>query len=322
MSCQSNYKQCTSYIESGIDGAAGFCSVDCAYHCTESLKHNLPIISHTTAGNLAHCNMSVYYSLICGISPRDEMLPEAVKMGKAWDKFLDDVASGCDVSACHYSSGLNDDNKAKFLAITNAFADLAIHIERDGETQPERFVHLSNGILTTHADRIYKHYMVESKFTSRPENYLTIPNIAHQVGSYFLAHPDLDRVVMEVAQVPQQKLGKTEELGAYANRIYDDIMARPGCYFRGYKAFNNTFGKTFYRSEFDLDELKRSYERQLDELRWRIDNNVWYEHASRFYCDSPSRCWYKTICDTGCVSEDLYYIKGKSHKRKESLKDG
>lgn len=306
-------KPCLYYVNSDIETCAGFCTLPEMYHCTESLKSKLPCISHTTASNLAHCNMAAYYSAICGINLKDEHLPNAVRMGKAWDAFLDDYASGCVKES--YTANLYEDSAAKVTAAIEAFKELGIKLERDGETQPERFVILSNGILTTHADRVYPTYLVESKFTGRPESYLTISNISHQVGSYLLAHPGCERVIMEVTQVPQQKLGAREELGAYADRVYADILLRPGHYFKGYNATALTFGKVFYRSEFNLDDIKRSYERQLDEFRWRVDHNAWYEHPARIHCDSPTPCWFKSICETGRVSSELYEIRHKEHKR-------
>lgn len=316
---------CLHYIKPDLDGDCGFCKLPDHHHCIEAMRAGkLPMVSHTTVSDLMHCPMKVYYTQVLGVRARDEHLPTAVKMGKCIDKFLDLRATGhpefalvSDIEQMARELGLYDDAIARIVAIMRAFLALGIVIEPGAKTQPEIVTILRNGKLIAHLDRLYPNHMVESKFTGRPETYLDAFNISHQVGTYFLSSPSADYCIMEVIQVPQQRMGKDESPEQFEQRIYSDIMLRPGHYFKGYDATTKRFGKKFWRSEFNLADLKLQYENQLDELYWRTLNNNWSELPSRIMCDLPTPCWYKAICQTGGVSSEMYDVSRKQNHREE-----
>lgn len=321
---------CLHYIKPDLDGDCGFCMLPDHHHCIDAMRAGkLPMVSHTTVSDLMHCPMAVYYTQVLGVRARDEHLPTAVKMGKCIDKFLDEYSQIDSHNIAKFgiiksignmaqSLGLYDDAIARIVAIMRAFLAIGIVIEPGAKTQPEIVTTLRNGKLAAHLDRLYPNHMVESKFTSRPDTYLDVFNISHQVGTYFLSAPEAQYCIMEVIQVPQQKLGKNETPEQFEQRIYSDIMLRPGSYFKGYQADTKRFGsKKFWRSEFNLADLKLQYENQLDELYWRTLNNNWSERPSRIMCDLPTPCWYKSICQTGGISDEMYDVSRKQNHREE-----
>lgn len=320
---------CLHYIKPDLTGDCGFCKLPTHHHCIEAMRAGkLPMVSHTTVSDLMHCPMKVYYTQVLGIKAKDEHLPTAVKMGKCIDRFLDeysrldhsDIARFGIIKTVGYlaqSLGLDEASQAKVVAVMRAFVMLGIVIDKCDQTQPEIVTALRNGKLIAHLDRLYPNHMVESKFTARPETYLDAFNISHQVGTYFLSAPEAQYCIMEVIQVPQQKMTAKESVEEYEQRIYDDIMLRPGHYFKGYDATTKRFGKKFWRSEFNLADLKLQYENQLDELYWRTLNNNWSELPSRIMCDLPTPCWYKSICRTGGISDEMYELNRKQNHREE-----
>ena len=316
---------CLHYSKPDLNGDCGFCKLPTHHHCIGAMRAGkLPMVSHTTVSDLMHCPMKVYYTQVLGVRAKDEHLPTAVKMGKCVDKFLDLRAHGwpdyslqAEIDILSGSLGLDDASRAKIRAVMAAFVKIGIVIDPTDQTQPEIVTTLRNGKLVAHLDRLYPDHMVESKFTARPETYLDAFNINHQVGTYFLSAPSADYCIMEVIQVPQQKMTTKEPADEYEQRVYDDIMLRPGHYFKGYDASTKRFGKKFWRTEFNLDDLKLQYENQLDELYWRTLNNNWSELPSRIMCDLPTPCWYKPICRTGGISDEMYEFNKKQNHREE-----
>ena len=314
---------CIHYIKPDLMGDCGFCKLPNHHHCIDAMRSGkLPMVSHSTISDLMHCPMKVYYTQILGVRAKDEGLPTAVKMGKCVDRFLDLRAQGwpdyslqAEIDIMAGNLGLDDVSRAKARATMAAFIKIGLTLEPGAQTQPEITTTLRNGKLVAHLDRLYPNHIVESKFTSRPDTYLDLFNISHQVGTYFLSSPSAEYCIMEVIQVPQQKLTQKETIEQYEQRIYSDIMLRPGHYFKGYEAAAKRFGRKFWRTEFNLADIKLQYENQLDELYWRCMTNNWSELASRILCDLPTPCWFKPICRTGGVSSELYEFSSKQNHR-------
>jgi hypothetical protein len=135
-----------------------------------------------------------------------------------------------------------------------------------------------------------------------------------QAGTYLYTNPAYEYVVMEVTRTPAQRLGKNEEMDDYQSRVYSDIIRRPSYYFIGWNNKTRTFGKKFYRSEFDLKELPMTYHKIVKALRYCIDNELWVNNE--LGCHSPVTCDYYDIKKTGVISEEIYEIreyKSESH---------
>lgn len=317
-------KPCAFYIKSDIPGDCGFCSRPDMFHCIEAMRGGLlPIISHSAVTDHMKCPMITYYTKVLGIRVHDHALPPVVLMGKGVDMFLDlyakqDIDAYYKVCNAMDSWGLYETHQAKVKATMRAIVDLGIIIEPTTQTQPELCTDLSNCKLYGHLDRLYPNYMVESKFTSRPETYLSKFYIWHQVGTYFLLATEAEYCIMEVIQSPQQRYNDNKEtIEEYEQRIYADITMRPGHYFKNYKAISKKFGWRFLRSEFNLPDIKQQYENRAQKMLNDISDGLYYEWPARIYCDLPTPCWYKKICETGVVSEELYYYADKKSKREE-----
>jgi hypothetical protein len=117
-------------------------------------------------------------------------------------------------------------------------------------------------------DRKYSTCFVENKMSGRPDNYLDLFFIQSQVGTYFLADPKLESVIMEIVRTPDLRMTKKEEDSpeTYGNRTYHDIISRPAYYFIGYNSEKNTYGKKFYRTEFDLQDVLDRYKHIFREI--------------------------------------------------------
>jgi len=109
-----------------------------------------------------------------------------------------------------------------------------------------------------------------------------------------------------VIQVPQQKFGKTDNFASYEDRIYSDILSRPSEYFIGFDREKRTFGKRYYRNDFNLEEIEKRYRIVISEIREKYKSNTWYMNDKS--CNQYNKpCDYKGICESGCVAENLYY---------------
>jgi len=51
-------------------------------------------MSHSSRIDFAHCRRKYYYRKIQGLQVKKRILPEAVKMGIIWDKFIEDKYNG------------------------------------------------------------------------------------------------------------------------------------------------------------------------------------------------------------------------------------
>ena len=137
----------------------------------------LPIISHSAVTDHMKCPMITYYTKMLGIRVHDHALPPVVLMGKAIDLYLD-LLSNQDkypmetVINAMDRWGLYETYQAKVCATMRAMAKLEIVIEPTTQTQPELSIELSNCKLYGHLDRLYPTRIIESKYTSRPANYL------------------------------------------------------------------------------------------------------------------------------------------------------
>jgi hypothetical protein len=72
----------------------GLCSLPDMFRCAEDLKKRLPKMSHSSRIDFIHCRRKYYYRKIQGLQVKKRMLPEPVKLGIIWDKFLENKYSG------------------------------------------------------------------------------------------------------------------------------------------------------------------------------------------------------------------------------------
>ena len=297
---------CKFYIKQE-PGIAGLCDAEpTMFRCTEALKKLSPTITQSAIKTFAQCPYKYYLNYIKGVSRRDEHLPEPIKMGAVWDAYL----GGKDTVELMDRYQISDITQAKLLTMMNVFEELKLTPEPGYDTQGKvEWLAGGNVTVTGFTDRTYSDHIEEDKFTARPDFYFTLGNISLQVGTYFLGVPSAEYVDMKVTRVPGLRLGKEEDIAGYMDRLYKDICKRPSYYFPGLNKAKKTYGKRFYRNEFPLDIIKKRFEDVIKDMRFHIDNNLWYRNE--LSCHVPSQCMYLDIKNTGVISNTLYKVADK-----------
>lgn len=256
-------------------------------------------ISHSSSQAFARCPMAYYYSKIIGIRLIEDQAKTAVKLGKFWDA-VEQLYHGCSIELEAFA--LDDYGVAKVRAMSEAVYGLGLAVDEGCQCQVPIKVQLDGAIINGFIDRLSDH-ITETKFTSRPEIYHSGMSIKHQVGTYFLGRPEIDRCVIQAARCPQLRPSDGEEPEAFADRCYKDIMSRPNYYF--YKLNSKgEWGHQILRSELDLDYLKKIYQHEVNMIKHLTETNGWYCNYKG--CNTDFICDYYDICSTGVISEDLY----------------
>jgi hypothetical protein len=245
---------------------------------------------------------------------KDEYLPIALKAGSVWDRFM--TGQELDKVADRYQ--LQDLDRAKINALARAYTDLEIQA-KPGEMQVKVKFIILNNVVTGKVDKDIGDGFEEWKLSSYPDSYFKLTNIHQQCGTYLYSTPAWEYVDMMVTRYPQLKTGKgakeNESIEEYQERIYQDIISRPSYYFLGYNRTTHTFGKRFWRKEFDLAHIENSYRWGFQEIRDTIKRESWY--GNKFSCDNPQPCQYLDICKTGGISETVYrYIDPNQYEKK------
>jgi len=172
--------------------------------------------------------------------------------------------------------------------------------------------------ITGFYDRKYPTYFAEDKLSGSPSYYTEVYPLTSQVGTYLLADPNLEKVVMEVVLFPQQKILKETKKRTEAetpeqlyDRVYNEILSRPSNYFIGYNKESKRYGKVFWRGEFNLQEIESSYQQIVIEIlsaRW---SNNFYKNPKACNNQYGQICTYLPICRNGNMSETMFSIRKK-----------
>ena len=138
------------------------------------------------------------------------------------------------------------------------------------------------------------------KWSGNPDFY-THFTTRHQAAMYFLLKEKAQSITFRCFRKPALKYKHKETEDQYYHRVKEDINDRPKYYIND---------KTFYRSEYDLDEL-------LDEITFfcnEILENI--EHGIKAFPQEDSGCWaysswcdYLPICQSKVISDTLYEKK-------------
>jgi hypothetical protein len=298
---------CKHYLRPDDPTQPGFCTQGARFFCEEAMKHRLPSISYSRLSDFIHCKRRYYHAVIEGLSVKLERLPEPIKLGRAWDAITrGKYESTFDPNLEIDRPALSPVQAAKINGLKRAFEDLGIYINKDRLIACQYRV--TTQILRTNlvgiVDRAYGDHLVETKLSARPEFYQQRENIAYQLGTYFLANDEWDYAIVEITRTPFLKLKDGEEPDAYEERVYGDVISRPGHYFLGWDRKTRTFGTRFWRSEFDLDEIHSTYCHVLREIRETVERGSWYPNY--LACHVPAPCPYLSIKRSGVVSEKIY----------------
>ena len=318
-------KPCDHYIALDQLGEPGLCSLPNMFRCPVALFKKGIRLSHSSVQDFLRCKHLWKLKHIDGILIKPYQNSVPMKLGTLWDKCNDIIYGLADQDSLKtLISDLSVDlyDVARVRACLKAFSSLELKIEHEnlvGLQQEFFYKHVGSEHVTIHGfyDRLYTDHFVECKFSSSPDFYLSPFELASQIGTYFLANKSLDYVTMEIVRRPTQspykvgsKHSKNETPKEFYNRLHMDILSRPSHYFIGLNRRDWTYGKKFYRDEFDLKELAERYEFILSEIKDCVKRGSFYKNnsACRMF---GSVCEYQPICKIGAVSETVFEYKGK-----------
>jgi len=318
---------CIHYIRTA-QGQPGLCKLGSKFLCTEAIKTLAPRLSHSAVQTWCRCRREYYYSYIQGIRVKDAKASNAIKLGKIWDKACDSYYN----ENTFMFDGLTEIidkleippyEAAKVLAVIRATESLQLQLPKKITPQvavTELLPPVENYTMPF-VKAVYDGkgpgFFIENKFVGNPQNYLAVPNITSQVGTYFMLDSSLQYCIMQVVRRPGQKPLKAgrsrnvaESVDGFEERIFQDIISRPSYYFVGWDKKAKTFGKRFYRNEFDFSALIHRYMFVAQEIRECEERGSFYqnENACIRYGDM---CEYRPICDTGGVSEEIFERRDK-----------
>ena len=132
-------------------------------------------------------------------------------------------------------------------------------------------------------------------------------NLTYQLGTYFMGNEAWEYADVEITRVPALKPKSDESAEVYEERVYGDVLSRPAYYFQGWDRKTRTYGVRFWRSEFDLDEIFRTYVYVLEEIKTTIRRGNWY--PNNLACHVPTPCQFLPIKKSGVVSPEIYNRK-------------
>jgi hypothetical protein len=145
-------------------------------------------------------------------------------------------------------------------------------------------------------------YGKEFKYSTNPDGWSKF-TLYNQLGTYFIGLP-VQRIEVVVFKVPYLKMstkGKNKETWEeFRDRVYEDVKTHPREYVNS---------QSFFRGEFDLEEVKKRYQVITKELYDRLEGgkDSFYMTDNRMTCFN---CDFKEICENdGIVSEQLYKKK-------------
>ena len=313
---------CKHYIDPFHDTEAGFCSTKKIFRCIESLKTHLPTLTQSAVKAFCSCKESFRLQYIKGINALREELPNPVKMGSIWDAYIDSHVSK---STFHLTDLVEKyqvypSDVAKLKALARAFRKIGFNLRSsDAQTQYKiTYNGVGNHVVSGYVDIAYEFSITEIKFTGNTGFHQKLDSNFLQQGTYLASNEGWEYVDILIVQEPKLKTGygkqSDESDGAYENRIYNDILSRPAFYFIGFNRQDKTYGIRFWRKEFDLEYLRQVYINVLKDMRYTIDDNLWYRNELQCYV--PVKCWYYAIKRSGVVSDQLYEYRDVEDAKK------
>ncbi len=300
----------------------GFCSCNDQFLCIEDIPARVPRLSHSSVSDFMDCRRLYYLKHIRGIEKIPARLGDALKMGVLWDAVVQMMIGELkpsDITDLVDKYEMDEkDVVAKVRGVYKAFKELDVKIDPFGKTQPRFMLPLhypytgTDFLITGVYDRLYDKHFVETKFSRNVEFYTSLYSIAPQVGTYFLANPNMEYCIMEVVRTPDLKSTRSHEGESdkdLEDRIRADVVARPAWYFKGWDAATKTFGVKFYRSEFNLKEIEDRYAACYYEIADCAHRDAFYKNHKR--CLRPWKCEFIDICQFDNMSETQFRIKKK-----------
>ena len=326
--------QCSMYLEQG--NYCGMCKRVDMYRCLRDVGKKTIHLSHSSIQDFLTCHRLFYIRQIMGLQVKNKHCSKPLKLGKLWDTVLQFKMGKGEVNPQTVIDDYDIDayDVETIRSLYRAYRDLGIKVEDGYELQAPIDIEWNpfeepkiwdncGTPATVHVkgfyDRKYPNYFVENKLSGRPDGYLDIYFIQSQIATYFLADPSMDKCVMEVVRTPGLRVNRQEEQDetgrVFGERVYEDIMARPAYYFMGWNKAKQTYGKTFFRREFDLEEVKSRYVDIFREIWEALTCGTMYRNDRGCKGIEPGRgCDFINACRFGMVSDEVYEIRHKEIK--------
>ncbi len=336
-----------------IHGECGFCKRPNSYRCVADICRTIPL-SHSSVSDFLTCHYLYYLKKILGIQLRPPFYSSALKAGQLWDTIKQKhLGAKKNIQECIDKYEIDPYTVAKVRAIYHAYKELEITVDPDYELQakvdlkfdivipPSAFLpNVTVGkevinlwreraeltddertwtfplYVTGFYDRKYNNYFTEDKLSGRPEFYLDPFLIASQAGTYLMADKNLEFLLMEIVQMPQQKELKSKGNGESPHemyeRCYSDILSRPSKYFIGYNRETHKYGRKYFRREFPLDAIESRYRQIIIEiLSCRWSNNFYKNFKACNNLFPGISCEMLPICKNNNMSETIFEIRNK-----------
>lgn len=315
----------------------GFCTIENAYVCIDNLSALIPRLSHSTVQDWLTCRKCFYLKHIRGIEKIPSTMSNALKMGSLWDICQQKVcgsATDKDILDVISKYEIEEHERLVVKNMLKAFRKLGLHENISEGRVQERFELVTTidrsypwidnddfkFIISGVYDRAYDNYFAENKFTSVPDFYQDVFFMTSQLGTYFLSNDKFEYCVVEIARTPMLKKSDNEDSETFGERVFLDVLKRPGFYFIGYNPKARTYGRKFFRNEFNLEALENRYKNIGYEIMDANERDAFYNNEKM--CMKPWQCDMLDICKTGNMSESLYRFKDRpSTDRSERLED-
>ena len=309
--------ECASYQHEG------FCKIGSFFRCPVYEFFFLSKISVSEANTWMKCHRLYKFQYIDGWRIIPKMLKSQMKIGLLIHEGFSNLYKKND-EKINYDIYFNEDEGLKEIGIVKIILDYAKdNIDIDSTGKPEFWIEINNiedcPKIVGKIDVMFPNHFIELKATSNPDYYLTPHFIQSQIATYFIYYDEFEYCIMQPIRIPALKsTGRyvDEDAYSYCERVQEDIKKRPAFYFIGLK--DKQFGKRFYRSEFNLDEVIRRYKLIMQEKRIAIRNDYYYKDETK--CLYPFQCDFYNACVSGGFSE-LIYEKRKVKLIEEEKKD-
>jgi hypothetical protein len=316
-----NFQTCTYYNPADNPIEVGFCKkAGVYYRCLSDTQRCIPL-SHSSIQDYLTCHYLYYLKAIRGIRVLDHATSSPLKCGKLWDSVIQhyykgvdkDTGKPFDIPGIINQYEILPRDVAKVKGLYRAYKMLEIQIDQDYSFQDKIDMKVGDVLVTGYYDRKYIGSFAENKMSGSPDRYLDPYFIQSQIGTYFLADPNLEFCIMEIVRNPALKSTgshKEEDPEVYGERIYQDAISRPSHYFIGYDSKTRRYGKKFFRSEFDLVEVAERFKQVYREIYQANRAGGWYKNDRACGAVLPGIvCDFLPLCRYNTMSESIYKIR-------------
>jgi len=297
----STKKPCTYYAGNGC------CSLKTRFRCIEFIRRKAPVLSYSYISNYLRCRRNFYYSYLLGIELIIPPLP--IVAGRIMSNFL---------AYMHSDANNNDKEKKNYLkrakeylesitpkdenagapsdvktipAVARAYKELGLD-EPKGKVEYRTILSSAGDEYKYLLKAIYDLYLFdkiyEFKYTGKPDFY-TFFTTRIQAGIYLLTAPSVKSITFRLIQKPTLKQGKNETDEEYKERVREDFKKRPAHYVKDI---------TFWRNEYNFNEIKDYISLISDEVRQSIDKGIDYFYQNPQGCLFPGPCDFLPVCES------------------------